>query len=94
MGALRRAAQRKGNPMIRVAGRDWVTASEIPNHWPDVQAATVRAWAHDGKVSGHRVGKHVYYDLTELTEIEHATRHSRRGHKRTRALTGADALTS
>jgi hypothetical protein len=80
--------------VIHVDGRDWITAAEVPSHWPDVQAATVRAWAYDGKISGYRVGRETYYDLAALTVIEHATRTSRRGNRRTHSLSGAYALHS
>jgi hypothetical protein len=70
--------------MIRVAERDWITATEAPAYLgPDVQAQTVRAWAARGKVAGHRIGRETYYRLDDLTEIEHATRTSNRGHRRT-----------
>lgn len=80
--------------MIHADGRDWLSANEVPDIWPDVTPEAVRQWAHDGKINGHRVGRSVYYDLNHLTEAEYAARTSPRGNKRTRALTSGDALQS
>lgn len=80
--------------MIKAGDRTWITASEAFSYWPDVTSTAVRSWAHDGKVSGHRIGREVYYDLAQLSEVEKATRTSRRGNKRTRVLTCDPLLTS
>lgn len=79
--------------MITAGGRDWVTANEVPDMWPDVTAEAVRQWAARGKVNGHRVGRHTYYDLNDLTEAEHAARTSARGQRRGLAAGGNDHVT-
>lgn len=78
--------------MIHVGGKDWVTASEVPQMWPDVQPATVRQWASRGKVNGHRVGRETYYDMNDLTEAEHAARTSERGHRRGAVTSSVDQV--
>lgn len=78
--------------MIHAGGKDWITAAEVPTWWPDVKAATVRAWAATGKITGYRVGRETYYDKEALTDIEHATRTSTRGNKRGTPATSGDAL--
>lgn len=80
--------------MIQAGGRDYYTANEIPDIWPDVTPEAVRQWAARGRVNGHRVGREVYYDLNDLTETEHATRTSPRGGRRGVALTSNDAVSS
>jgi len=78
--------------VIHADGRDWYTASEVRDVWPDVSPEAVRAWAARGKVNGHRIGRRTYYDLNELTEAEHAARTSPRGNKRGMALTSEDVV--
>lgn len=81
--------------MIEAGGKRWISATEAPDHLgPDVTPDIVRSWARHGWISGHRVGSKVYYDLDALTEEEHRTRTSKRGNKRTMALTSPHALQS
>lgn len=78
--------------MIHADGREWCTANEVPEMWPDVTANAVRLWARNGKVNPVRAGGKTYYDLNELTEAEYASRTSTRGNKRGVALTSGDAV--
>lgn len=80
--------------MIHADGREWITANEVPDIWPDVSPEAVRAWATRGKLNGQRVGRHTYYDINDLTEAEHAARTSTRGRRRGMADSGADQVHS
>lgn len=80
--------------MIHAAGREWLTANEVPTIWPDVSPEAVRQWARRGKLTGVRLNRKVYYDINQLTEAEHAARTSPRGNKRGVALTSDDAVSS
>jgi ribosomal protein L19E len=80
--------------VIHAGGRDWYTANEVPDIWPDVTPEAVRQWAARGKVNGHRVGRHTYYDLNDLTEAEHAARTAGRGSRRGMAHSGPDQVHS
>ncbi len=79
--------------MIHVAGRDWYTANEIPDMWPDVTPEAVRAWASRGRLNGHRIGREVYYDINDLAKAEHQASTATRGNKRGAGRTGADVVT-
>lgn len=80
--------------MINADGREWCTATEVPDIWPDVTPAAVRKWASRGRLNGHRIGRETYYDLNDLTEAEHAARTSTRGGRRGMADSGPDQVHS
>ena len=68
--------------MIVADGREWYTANEINELWPDVSPAAIRQWASRGKLNGHRIGRHAYYDIDQVAEIEQSQRPFRNTNQR------------
>lgn len=69
--------------MIEVDGVEFITAQEAPEHLgDDITPEMVRNWGSRRLVQGYRVGRHTYYALDDLIEVEFVVSESGQGRPR------------